>query len=426
MALDPQEKSPHQQEQPLVLAAHTTDKAWRKYPHAQDTLSACDALELEDRYDAAYQNGIKTASMFSKVFDAYAASPLQIRQLAAAIVWDNLPDARKYGIPFSLRQTFADLVDGSDQGTRVKTNIYETTTGLGGDDPAFASWQSRKNAELLERLRKDPLIAEAEQKWGNVEYGVIEKLKLAERIHEIHADVYGFEKAEILPYVGQPETVGDTAHPNSTKTEVITGAYYDHTDNRMNINLYKDKKGGASAPIHGDFADFASLVVHEGTHTFQAQLSDRYNTVNLIESIVLLDMGAPNSHLDLSDEGRKIYESEMQRHIAESMEDPENPWNKELYGDGALKDHAAYMHSNYFQHYMSSDQHGFSAYQSNPVEQYSRHTEDEVHGYFSTAPSGRDLYLHSIKEWATNYGESEEKRLAERDQALKKPEACLP
>lgn len=85
MALDPQEKSPHQQEQPLVLAAHTTDKAWRKYPHAQDTLSACDALELEDRYDAAYQNGIKTASMFSKVFDAYAASPLQIRQLAAPL-----------------------------------------------------------------------------------------------------------------------------------------------------------------------------------------------------------------------------------------------------------------------------------------------------------------------------------------------------
>lgn len=401
-----------------------TDEAWKKYPHAMDTLGACDALHAEKTYEKYYNSAIDVVAGLNSLFGAYANPVVTTTShVAAALTWNSLKDEQKMGLPYALREEFANRTSNTQSGYQMKSDIYSSASGYGLDDPAYGAWQSQKVSLFIEKLSKDPVVTAAEKKWNDPSFGILDKLRLADRVHTLHAEAYGFQKADILPYVEKPFKDKASSDEESHQTPLTTNAYYDDSWNAININLYKDKD--IQSTIHKDFTSFVGLIAHEGEHTFQSQLSHRFLHVNKIETDLLDTLGAAHSHLELSEEGTKVYHAEMSRRLQEEIPADPGGWNQQLYGDGVLKNHASYMHHNYYEQYMSANQAGFENYLSNPIEQYAHQTDDQVTGYFDSKSDARPNYLENLKSQEQENTAFEGKRLTERQEALAKPQACI-
>lgn len=392
--------------------------AWANHPRAA-SLDAAEAAEaINQKIISNYQERINLSKKFASVVD-----PERTAHDAVVEAWEKTPMHDRLNLPTATRAKISSYLIDNDGGNRVRTEVFEQTFSEGSTNPAYARWQQAKAADFMDRLDKSAIIKNAEKNWDSPAFSISQKLALAQEIHNIQADVFGFKPATVKPFTEEPSPLlVRTGEPTNKK--ITKDGYFDSSENVLALNLYKDKE--YSAAMHSSFLDFVDTVVHEGEHTFQNQLVDRLAIVRDVEQKVLMDLGV-ESAAELAPEGHEVYKAEWQRRIKiEAPDDPGN-WNQELSGDGALAAHAEYMeHSS--QYYMQDTDPGagYKGYLSNPMEQKARDLGSIICGYFRIPPEERSNYIASERYDSHLNDVTEDKRLQKRAAATSKPDALAP
>ncbi len=397
----------------------TGASAWDKHPHAATVEAAQAAEALRHRFIDNHAKRIDLA----KAFDT-AVNPVRATHEAALKAWEDTPKEERYILPSSTRVAVSKSLMADDEGIHARTEIFNDSYSMFEMNPAYTRWQQNKSADLLESIQKNPTIKEAEKNWNNPAFGIREKIKFAQELHNTHAETFGFKAVNVEPFIEEPESMLDH-EGNPTDTTILTNGYLLGDENKLALNIYRSKD--RSATIHADFASFVDLVIHEGEHAFQDQLGERAKIVRGAENSTLQDLGV-DSTKSLSPEGLEIYKSELDRRI--KMEAPDDPgnWNKELSGDGALAAHAEYMHHNYKESYISSNGNAVSyeGYQSNPIEKEARHLGVMISGYFDRPESDRSNYIAAQRYGAHQSDMMESDRLLERATVARQRDALAP
>lgn len=324
-----------------------------------------------------------------------------------------------------MRREISEQLLHTADGNRLRTEVFDQSLPQYEMNPAYARWQQGKIADLLDRLEKSPIVKEAEKNWDNPAFGVHEKIKFAQELHNIHAETFGFKPKKVEPYIKEPEPVLNADGTVNDRDVSITHAYVSDAEDRMAINIYRGNNTHTS--IHSDFASFVETVVHEGEHVFQGQLADRVEIIRDAERVVLEDLGVESSKA-LTPEGKEIYNSERERRIKSVAPDDPGNWNPELSGDGALAGHAEYMRHNKRYSYMAAEAPGagYAGYLSNPMEQESRDIGAIVGLYFDQPAKDRSNFIADQRYGSHLNDLAETERLEKREAATRKQDNFTP
>ena len=127
----------------------------------------------------------------------------------------------------------------------------------------FEKYNQEKMDELVERLNKDPLVAEAKAKWSTASEH--QKLAALQRIANLQAEVYGFPKTTIELYEKAPE---EKVIDGKRLTSISNG-YYKHSDGKLFLN----RNNKASFAL--SFEKAVNVTTHENAHRYQNHLADK-------------------------------------------------------------------------------------------------------------------------------------------------------
>lgn len=394
--------------------------AWANHPQAS-SLEAAEAAEaIDKKIIRNYQERIKLSEKFASV-----VAPERTAHDAVVEAWKSTPMHDRHNLPTATRAKISSYLINNEGGNRVRTEVFEQTFSESSTNPAYARWQQTKAADFMDRLDKSAIIKNAEKNWDSPAFSISQKLALAQEIHNIQADVYGFKPATVKPFTEEPSPLlARTGEPTIKK--ITKDGYFDSSENVLALNTYKDKNKEHSAAMHSSFIDFVDTVAHEGEHTFQNQLVKHLIIARDAEKKVLADLGVESAE-KLTPEGHEVYKAEWQRRIEIEAPDDPGSWNHELLGDGALAAHAEYMeHSS--QYYMQDTDPGagYKGYLSNPMEQKARDLGSIISGYFSIPPKERSNYIASERYDSYLNDVTEDKRLESRAAATRKQDAMMP
>ena len=121
---------------------------------------------------------------------------------------------------------------------------------------AFRAWDFRNRATLMRNLSSGGLESDL-------------KTSLSE-CNQAQADIYGF-KADMILFPVKPPV------PFADGTEIISHGCRDRQTKTIDINTYKPDAPDRIVPkFHRGLAEAASLVLHEGRHTFQDQMNENH------------------------------------------------------------------------------------------------------------------------------------------------------
>ena len=189
----------------------------------------------------------------------------------------------------------------------------------------YQSWDNEKEANLLEALTSDKDIVRLVNKWEKGEISQEEKHVLAETIHSKHAEIYGYQKVDIL-------TLSEAEPSSALKSEE-----HNHTDAYFSYNkiVYDNVTDRGSYSAETPY-EFVNAIIHEGQHAFQQEVYKRVENHMLIEDALINKVG----HDELTKaSGYKKYDDMLPDALKNTLE---GGWNEKLdphlMKGGALRD----------------------------------------------------------------------------------------
>lgn len=177
----------------------------------------------------------------------------------------------------------------------------------------YQSWENVREADLLESLTSDNDIVRLVNKWEKGEISQEEKHVLAETIHSKHAEIYGYQKVDIL-------TLSE-AEPSS----VLKSEEHNHTDAYFSYNkiVYDNVTDRGSYSAEKPY-EFVNSIVHEGQHAFQQEIYTRVDGHMLIEDALINKVG----HEELTKaSGYKKYDDMLPEALKNTLE---GGWNEKI------------------------------------------------------------------------------------------------
>lgn len=255
-------------------------------------------------------------------------------------------------------------------------------------DHSYQVWETGKRIELLKTLRDDPLVRNAREKWQDPGLDHDQKLRLAERVGEIQAKIYGYYPGVVMAY----------GHDDGSEAYYLAETIF--------LNTAQTEAGYNPRSFNGDFNDFLDTVTHENIHGLEDRAARNFKAARVEEEnwLSARKLDAANLTPQTSMQFKKHMADWMDKNLAGGSQ---NVLNQALLPDGRLRDFAMMMTALQDRdHVLNVDLDGQEAYRANPDEKHSWDLAGTVNEYFkaNNAVARNEILARLDERFRREYG----------------------
>lgn len=329
---------------------------------------------------------------------------LKARAGALRSSWESVyvgSETAKYAVPvetidFATEVVYPKISDAKTQINKVNPEFHDEITQMLShdsliitEDPAYDQLVTNRYADFLEKVAQDPDIKRYQSSWS--ENGTLlseEKQAFMEKIHELHAESFGYKKVPI-------HRLSERGEDEQGRMKSSDG-YFSFGRNDITYDDM-DKDSNYKAPTPGGVVN---TITHESQHAWHQHLSVRVEEFRLLEGQLQEEMGVKGQG-GVSAEQYREYQERLPDYLKENIS---GGWNdaidNHLMKGGALR-RAAEIFEMAQDHYIDVDDNSH-AYRQNTWEVEAFAVGDVIERFIPADPELQRQAVKAMREHADN------------------------